>query len=223
MPDDLKEHFFKQEKERHSLRLRHRIEQDKLIILYEQEIMRCFNNNNRSGSLLYPYSFCSIIRDDEVYSSFSRINEQLIPSSLSSSGEQQSEDCAITTTPSAENKFLQNLENLKTKFQKLKEDIIKRQLNESDSLHAVQKMDFQACIRELLNKYKTVKPTVNSTSSTASLFNYNLISQFQQTGLANCVPIVQVNFNKIDLFDISQIYTASNTNSNNNNVVTVAS
>jgi hypothetical protein len=127
MPDDLKEYFFKQEKDRHSLRLRHRIEQDKLIILYEQEILRCFNNRcgsqASSANQSVPYSFCSIVKDDEVYSAFGRLNEQIVGASSDQQQQNQNDECVILRLDSQnteEEKFLQNLENLKTKFQKLK-------------------------------------------------------------------------------------------------------
>lgn len=198
----MKEYFFKQEKERHSLRLRHRIEQDKLVILYEQEILRCFNNKQQtSTNQTVPFSFCSIVKDDEVYSSYGRFSD---PIQIISNSEQQQDDCID------DDKFLQLLENLKYKFQKLKDDMVKRQLNESDSLNAVQKMDFQSFIRELLNKYKINAKNVtanNASTVSASLAAYTLITQFQQTNMASCVPIVHVQFNKIDLFDVAQIYS----------------
>jgi len=76
IPDDLRLFFSKQEKERYSLRLRHRVEQDKLIILYEQEVLRCFNKAARAvANQEIPFSFCSMIKDDEIYSMF-RISEQ---------------------------------------------------------------------------------------------------------------------------------------------------
>jgi len=132
MPDDLKEYFFKQEKDRHSLRLRHRIEQDKLIILYEQEILRSFNNRcsgQVSANQSIPYSFCSIVKDDEVYSTFGRLNEQIIGSSSDQQQQHhqqqqqnQNDPCVLLRLDSqnTEEKFIQNLENLKIKFQKLK-------------------------------------------------------------------------------------------------------
>lgn len=96
-------------------------------------------------------------------------------------------------------------------YLKTKEDLVKRQLNESDSLNAVQKMDIQSHIRELLNKYKQQAKNNPSICMT----NYNLISQYQQTNLASFVPIVPVSFNKIDLFDVSQIYTANSIQTTN--------
>jgi len=40
--------------------------QDKLIIMYEQEVLRCFNRISRDMNS--HLSFCSIVNDDEVYS-----------------------------------------------------------------------------------------------------------------------------------------------------------
>lgn len=98
----------------------------------------------------------------------------------------------------------------------IKDDCIKRQLNESDSLHAVQKMDFQSKIKELTNKYKNAATTGSSSSATnstqtspasvshlaaVSLNAYNILIQFQQKDIH--VPIVHVN-NKFDLLDAQQ-------------------
>jgi len=194
-----------------------------------------------------PFSFCSMIKDDEIYSKF-RINDQtslLVSSaphqsinsisnecmeaplacSTDSQSDQQSLESAVepkvNESMSAEEKFLQNLNEIKVKFQKLKDDLIKRQLNESDSLHAVQKMDFQLKIRELSHKYKMAATSASSnTCSTesspsslamVSLNAYNAILIFQQNDLH--IPIVHVN-NKFDLLDLpsqEQFYSATST------------
>ena len=56
--------------------------------------------------------------------------------------------------PSLEEKLNQALNDLEAKFNKIREDMAKRQLNESDSLNAVQKMDFQSKLKEFMNKHK---------------------------------------------------------------------
>lgn len=239
IPDDLKVFFGKQEKERYSLRLRHRVEQDKLVILYEQEVLRCFNKSAREAvNQEIPFSFCSMIKDDEIYSMF-RISEQASLSATTQPPilcntevvttdrmEQQNNRASQSSeivesvaeavqieTVSAEEVFSNELHGLRCKFQKLKDDCIKRQLNESDSLHAVQKMNFQAKLRELSNKYKnaitnsTNSITKDSDMAANSLSSYNIIAHFQQNDIH--VPIVHVN-NKFDLLDASQQKFTSN-------------
>jgi hypothetical protein len=86
-----------------------------------------------------------------------------------------------------------------------KDDLVKRQLNESDSLYAVQKMDFQTRLRELkelnkagakassLNGPLAHQPPMNNTFTSAQMLH------FQQSDLH--VPIVHVN-SKFELIDI---------------------
>ena len=50
----------------------------------------------------------------------------------------------------------QNLSDLEQKFQRLKDDLIKRQLHESDSLHAVQLMDWQSKLKQVNNSNKLI-------------------------------------------------------------------
>ncbi len=109
----------------------------------------------------------------------------------------------------------------------LQDDCIKRQLNESDSLHAVQKMDFEAKLRELSNKYKNAMTSSASATSAhspssnmaaVSLAAYNVICHFKQNDLH--VPIVHVN-NKFDLLDAAQHQFISTGSSNAANSVTI--
>ena len=69
--------------------------------------------------------------------------------------------------------------------------MIKRQLNESDSLHAVQKMNFQSKIREVSNKIKFT----STNSQFLNLSNSNVCTILQN------VPIVHVNNKFFDTFD----------------------
>ena len=82
-----------------------------------------------------------------------------------------------------------------------KDDLIKRQLNESDSLFAVQKMDFQSKLREIkeMSKSKTNAQNANSvTNSNANNQVYSMLQHFTPSELH--VPIVRVN-NKFDLIE----------------------
>jgi hypothetical protein len=72
-----------------------------------------------------------------------------------------------------------------------KDDLIKRQLNESDSLHAVQKMNFQSKIREISNKIKFSSTNVHFSNAA----NSNIFTLIQN------VPIVHVNNKFFDSFD----------------------
>lgn len=226
--EELKEYFTKQERERYSLRLRHRIEQDKLSILYEQEILRCFLNFGRElSNQPMPLGFCSVFNDDENYSqhnSYLYSNEKVKISNQNSCNSNSNSDdlCPTESTVSNvnEEKLLNSLTQTNNKFQKFKDDLIKRQLNESDSLHAVQKMDFQSKYSELSHKHKLATNSQSNTNSANKLMNVNAVSSpflLKQTDIH--VPIVHVN-SKFELFDLSQLMScyqySANTNSNNN-------
>ena len=63
-------------------------------------------------------------------------------------------------------------------------------MHESDSLHAVQKMDFESIVRDVTNKYKILANGVKNATNRLSTFKLNDIH----------VPIVHVN-NKFELFE----------------------
>ena len=90
---------------------------DKLLILYEQEILRCYNRAAREAiNQSVPLSYCSIIKDEEIYSQPSCVGEPLIPAIIA-------EEPACSNS---EEKFFKNLTNLRTKFQKLKVKLKKK-------------------------------------------------------------------------------------------------
>ena len=69
MAEELKALYLKQEQERHRLRVRHRVELDKLMILYEQEMLRCYNRIFREEFYANPKLFADSIghmRDDTI-------------------------------------------------------------------------------------------------------------------------------------------------------------
>jgi hypothetical protein len=170
--------------------------------------MRCYYSySNDTAQQKLPFSFCSIIKDDEIYSQFRHNNDPistvspLASTTLTHAQEnntQNSNNLDINTTNitepkvimSIEEKLFKSLNELKSKFQKLKDDLIKRQLHESDSLHAVQKMDFESILRDIINKYKIITNGVKNPTNRLSMFKLNDIH----------VPIVHVN-NKFELFE----------------------
>jgi len=83
-PSDLDLHlsdvFTRQEDERYRMKLRHQVEREKLILSHEQEVLRLYGNATRSSSNQdIPFSYCSLLKDNEVYNNPS-IQER--PSSL---------------------------------------------------------------------------------------------------------------------------------------------
>ncbi|PIK47734.1 putative ankyrin repeat domain-containing protein 12 [Apostichopus japonicus] len=71
-PEDLnpvlKENFDAQENKRHSLRLRHQIEREKLMLAAEQEVLRVYGRGARAmANQTTPFSACMVLNDMEVY------------------------------------------------------------------------------------------------------------------------------------------------------------
>ena len=127
--------------------------------MYEQEILRCFNKQSQDINQTVPLSFCAIIKDAEVYSLYK--NEQALDSQRPQLAEQSSRDDLV----------LNRLNEIKQKFLVFKNDMIKRQLNESDSLYAVQKMDFQSNIRDLALSSDCLNVPIVNVNSKFELFD----------------------------------------------------
>jgi uncharacterized protein (DUF342 family) len=123
------------------------IKQDKMLIMYEHEVLRSFNQTCKDGKSS-QLSFCTIIKDDEIYS-LNHLTSQT--ASSNSAAEQQQDEDESSATKEVLTNLKQNLNDLEQKFQKLKDDLIKRQLHEADSLHAVQLMDWQSKLKKVNN------------------------------------------------------------------------
>lgn len=64
----LRELFKQQEEERYKLRLKHVVEKEKLVLAVEQEILRVHGRAARAlANQSLPYSVCTILRDEEIY------------------------------------------------------------------------------------------------------------------------------------------------------------
>lgn len=129
IPEDLKPLFFKQEHERYRLRIQHRVELEKLILLYEQEILRAYYRLQRDEHSIYaPLSFCSIINDDDVNATTtsstcnpSNITPKIDPTTNS---ENSNEQASIF-----ENKAQQNFEKMINCFNNIKKKFINLRVN----------------------------------------------------------------------------------------------
>jgi hypothetical protein len=102
--------------------------------LYEQELLRCFNRLscdelNQSVS----FSFCTIIKDDEVYSEYKQQQAQAAGNATSptnsdatatnnSDGANRDENktASVAQPPTSKEKFLISINEIKVKFDKFK-------------------------------------------------------------------------------------------------------
>lgn len=68
LPNQMKETFVEQEKERHKLKLRHIVEKEKMVLSKEQEILRVHCKAAQMiANQSQPFSVCTIMKDEEVY------------------------------------------------------------------------------------------------------------------------------------------------------------
>ncbi|CAH1110351.1 unnamed protein product [Psylliodes chrysocephalus] len=135
LPQIMKDLFTEQEKERYRLRTQHVIEKEKLVLSVEQEILRVHGRAARAlANQSLPFSVCTILRDEEVYN-------LITP-------EQEEKDRNARSRYNGR-LFLSWLQDVDDKWEKIKEHMLLRHHNEAESLHAVQKMDWEWKLKEL--------------------------------------------------------------------------
>ncbi|KAL1517982.1 hypothetical protein ABEB36_001673 [Hypothenemus hampei] len=135
LPAQLKDLFADQEKQRYRLRMQHVIEKEKLVLSVEQEILRVHGRAARAlANQSLPYSVCSILRDEEVYN-------LITP-------EQEEKDRNARSRHNGR-LFLSWLQDVDDKWEKIKEHMLLRHHHEAESLHAVQKMNWEWKLKEL--------------------------------------------------------------------------
>lgn len=131
----LRDLFLDQEKERQKLKMQHIIEKEKLVLSVEQEILRVHGRAARAlANQALPFSACSILKDEEVYN-------VITP-------EQEEKDRNARSRYNGR-LFLSWLQDVDDKWEKIKEAMLLRHHNEAESLHAVQRMDWDWKLKEL--------------------------------------------------------------------------
>lgn len=140
-PQDLDLHlaevFSKQEDERYRMKLRHQVERDKLILSHEQEVLRLCGNATRSSvNQEIPFSYCSLLKDNEVYNNPSiPLPEKLLNNDYSSTelGKRGKHRWNGRS-------FIKWLEDSNLKYKRLSCELNERQRLEADTLYSMQRM-----------------------------------------------------------------------------------
>nr|XP_050853087.1 ankyrin repeat domain-containing protein 12 [Vespula vulgaris]XP_050853088.1 ankyrin repeat domain-containing protein 12 [Vespula vulgaris] len=131
----MKDLYIEQEKERYRLRMQHVVEKEKLVLSVEQEILRVHGRAARAlANQSLPFSVCTILKDEEVYN-------VITP-------EQEEKDRNARSRYNGR-LFLSWLQDVDDKWEKIKEAMLLRHHNEAESLHAVQKMDWEWKLKEV--------------------------------------------------------------------------
>lgn len=135
LPQQMKDIFSTQEKERYKLKMKHIVEKEKLVLSVEQEILRVHTRAGRAlANQSVPFSVCTILRDEEVYN-------MITP-------EQEEKDRNARSRYNGR-LFISWLQDVDDKWDKIKEEMLLRHHNEAESLHAVQKMDWGWAMKEI--------------------------------------------------------------------------
>ncbi|KAL3207010.1 hypothetical protein MRX96_010340 [Rhipicephalus microplus] len=140
--------FLDQERERYKLRLQHLIEREKLVLSAEQEILRVHGRAARAiQNQAVPLSACSILRDEEIYNVLKP--EQICVKTPESIPDKKDDKDKNVRSRYNGRLFLSWLQDVEDKWEKTKEKMLLRQHNEAESLHAVQKLDWEWKLKEL--------------------------------------------------------------------------
>lgn len=170
--------FTEQERERHRMRLRHQVEQDKMRLTIEQEYLRlyCRAAHANSGKML-PLSVCTYLKDEELYNLMELEKDPTVDSVII--GQIKAENPSfLNHGPSGMTQgigrirfnsrlFLSWQRDLVDKWAKLKTQLIARQRAEAESLSMAQRMKWQWKVNELA-EMTTTPGTAAATTPSAS-------------------------------------------------------
>ncbi|XP_008181925.2 ankyrin repeat domain-containing protein 12-like [Acyrthosiphon pisum] len=145
----LKNMFVEQEKERQKLRVQHLVEKEKLVMSVEQEILRVHGRAARAlANQPLPFSVCTILNDNEVYNIMTP--------------EQEKDKDGHGHSGYNGRIFLSWLQDIDNKWEKIKIDLLLRQRNEAEGLHAIQKMNWGWKLKEIqLRTYSSLEPNID--------------------------------------------------------------
>lgn len=142
--------FVAQEKERYKMKIQQLIERQKLVLSAEQEILRVHGRAARAmANQSVPFSVCSILKDEEIYNVFDSETEQhdaLVKNEKGlSSG---TSGLSANRTRYNGRLFLSWLQDVGDKWEKTKKVMLLRHRKESDSLLAMQRLEWEWKLKE---------------------------------------------------------------------------
>ena len=168
--------FLQQENERQKVRIQHTIEREKLRLSVEQEVLRVHGRAALAmANQSVPLSVCSILKDEEIYNTIEPLDgdghgnsslghgsteegrNEYSKAFTNSLGQGFADLSALTGAPPAPGSRLryngrilvQWLADVSDKWDKIKVETLRRQRRESESLVAIQKLDWEWKLKEL--------------------------------------------------------------------------
>ena len=141
LPPSLHALFRSQDEERQRLRTRHRIEQEKLVLSYEQEVLRAYVHREMTAAQAQPLSACAIIAEKEQASRVP-IENLLMNSNGTSVVLSQAPENSTSAHQRAQRITARNqrprLDDLDEKYSRLADNLLTRQRHEAAAMKAVQ-------------------------------------------------------------------------------------
>lgn len=175
--------FNEQERERHRMRLRHQVEQDKMRLTIEQEYLRlyCRAAHANSGKTL-PLSVCTFLKDEELYNLMELEKDPTVDSVII--GQIKAENPSfLNHGPSGmtgigrirfnSRLFLSWQRDVVDKWAKLKTQLLARQRAEAESLSMAQRMKWQWKVNELAEMTNTPGTATTPSSNAPPKFAIN--------------------------------------------------
>jgi hypothetical protein len=148
------------------LKIQHLIEREKLVLSAEQEILRVHGRAARAmANQKVPFSACTILKDEEIYNILETDTDQ----NETISNQIKPEKPIVTGLSGLSGRtrfngrlFLSWIQDVDDKWEKIKESMLLRHRKESESLLAMQKLEWEWKLKELrLCDVKTINPTID--------------------------------------------------------------
>ena len=187
--------FIEQERERHHLRLRHRVEQEKLCMVVQQETLRLYNRADMyKKNQTMPLSVCTYLKDEELYNKLEletdHSQDNVIIAQIKTDNPSFLNDGPSALTGCGRIRFngrvfLSWKSDDDDKWNKIKIDMLNRQRLEAESLASIQRLRWQWKLAELEPNSATGSSASNLTTDLNNLPPMSNVSEL-------FVPIVQV-------------------------------
>lgn len=151
--------FIEQEQKRYEMRIRHKVEQEKLILTAQQDTLRLYNRAEMyKKNQTMPLSVCTYLKDEELYNKLEletdHSNDNVIIAQIKAEN-----PSFLNTGPSAltgcgkircnGRVFLSWKRDDEDKWNKIKNDMLNRQRMEAEALSACQRLHWQWKMAEL--------------------------------------------------------------------------
>lgn len=140
--------FIAQDLERYKLSVQHQIEKDKLVLVVEQELLRVHTRSELISKQSIPLSACTILQNKEIYT-------------LLSDHKTVTKEPQNKRQPISRRILCSSLQDVKDKWEVVKQQMLNRHKLEAESLNAYQKMLWERKLKKCAICPHNKKPTIH--------------------------------------------------------------